>query len=206
MNIFIFIFTFALAYFCFDRLLSPHLTDIYCKKILSDGVAEPNMLPARLISASFPSSQIFTQLSLPIPGREGEEIHIGTVAVNRSGVYIVCQIRGEGIIENPPDKRWTYITNGQSRDFENPFRAHASARELIEYYAKNAGLGYAKCHSLIVCTGQSLTFTYPKSRQMVSAEYLNRKFRKLDKLGRMSAYEVNDICKMLSDINQGADY
>ncbi len=206
MKFILFLCTFIILYLCFERIISPRLTDAHCQRLLSDGSIGAQEIPSRLITATFPDRQVINSLSLPIPGREGEEIHIGTVAVNRSGIYIICRICGDGIIENPPDKpRWNYITNGQSREFDNPFRSHAGARELIEYYAKNAGLGYAKCHSLIIYSGSNLKFTYPKSRQLIPAESLNRRFRMLDKMGKLNRDEVFDICKLLSDINQGAD-
>ncbi len=193
------------SFLIFYNLLFPRFRDAYCARVLSEPHCNADALPSKLIGATFPSSQIFTSLALPIPGREGEEIILGTVAVNRSGVYIICQIRGDGIIENPPNQRWKHMVNGNSREFENPFRAQADARALIEYYAKNAGLGSIKCHSLVIYTNQRLRFTHTMSRQIVHANELNRRFSVLDKLGRLGRGEVNDICRLLSDINQGAE-
>ncbi len=192
-------------FFVFYKMLFPRFCDIYCKNVLAEPCGDTDILPYKLINATFPSSQIFNSLALPIPGREGEEITLGTVAVNRSGIYIICQIRGDGIVENPPNQRWRHLVNGSSREFENPFRAQADARELIEYYAKNAGLGGVRCHSLVVYTSPRVRFTNTMSRQIIYANDLNRRFSVLDSLGRLSRSEVNDICRLLSNISQGAE-
>ncbi len=205
MSFIIFFSAFIGLFFVFYKLFFPRFRNIYCARLLTEPGGSAELLPYKLINATFPGSQIFTSLALPIPGREGEEITLGTVAVNRSGVYIICQIRGDGIIENPPNQRWKHLSNGNSREFENPFRAQADARELIEYYAKNAGLGCAKCHSLVIYTGKNLRFTHTMSRQIIQADDLNRRFSVLDKLGRLSRSEVNDICRLLSNISQGAE-
>ncbi len=205
MNFILFTAVFSGLFFGFYKLLFPRFRDIYCARILAEPHGNEDELPSKLINATFPMSQIFNSLALPIPGREGEEITLGTVAVNRSGIYIICQICGDGIIENPPGQRWKHMVNGSSREFENPFRAQADARELIEYYAKNAGLGCVKCHSLVVYTGKNLKFTHTMSRQMIQANDLNRRFSVLDKLGKLSRSEVNDICRLMSNISQGAE-
>ncbi len=203
MNSFLFLIGFAILFVLFSKLLQPYFTAIYCEKLLSEADASGDRLPARLLSATFPNSQIFNSLSLPIPGREGEEICLGTVAINRSGIYIICQIRGNGIIENPVDRRWKHMINGACSEFENPFRAQSGARELIEYYTKTAGLGFAKCHSLIVYSGQALKFTHNVSRQIIPASELNRRFTATDRIGNMTHSEVRSICKLLKNIDQG---
>lgn len=196
---------FLLLFYLFDRLLSPRFTEAYCRKLLSEPSAFDEELPAKLLYASFPRRQIFRSLSLPIPGKEGEEINLGTVAVNRCGVYILCQIHGSGLIENPPEDKWKHMNGGHCAEFDNPFRTQQDARELIEFYAKNAGLGYVKAHSIIIYTDPSLRFTQSSARSIIGASDLNHRMRSLDKLGRLTYPQVHDICKMLSDINNGAN-
>lgn len=195
---------FLLLFYLFERLLSPHFTGLYCRKLLSDPAALDEELPAKLLYASFPKSHIFRSLSLPIPGKEGEEINLGTVAVNRCGVYILCQIHGSGLIENPPENKWKHMNGGRCVEFDNPFKIQQDARELIEFYAKNAGLGYVKAHSLIIYTDPTLRFTQTSARSIISASDLNHRMRSLDKLGRLTNTQVHNICKTLSDINNGA--
>ncbi len=195
---------FVLLYYLFERLLVPRFTESYCRRLLSDPSAFDEELPAKLLYASFPKSHVFRSLSLPIPGKEGEEINLGTVAVNRCGVYILCQIHGSGLIENPPEAKWKHMNGGSCAEFDNPFKTQQDARELIEFYTKNAGLGYVKAHSLIIYTDPTLRFTQTSARSIINAADLNRRMRNLDKLGHLTNTQVHDVCKTLSDINSGA--
>lgn len=193
---------FILLFYIINRITLQRLSARYTERLLSSTEAN-EALPAQLLYSTMRRSRVFTELSLPIPSKEGEEICIGTVAVNRSGVYIICQIHGDGIIDNPNGQTWKHICDGSCNEFENPFRTQEGARNLIEYYAKNSGLGAVKAHSLLVCTNPSLRFTHTLSRSIVSAESLCRKLSALDRHGRLTYSEVRRICKVLSDINGG---
>ncbi len=195
---------FTVLFYLFNKLLEPRFTESYCRRLLADPSLYDEELPAKLLYASFPKSHIFRSLSLPIPGKEGEEINLGTVAVNRCGVYILCQIHGNGLIENPPDIKWKHMNSGRCTEFDNPFRTQQDARELIEFYAKNAGLGYVKAHSIIIYTDPSLRFTQPSSRSIINAADLNRRMQNIDRLGHLTSAQVHDVCRILSDINSGA--
>lgn len=203
MKLFILITVFTILFLITDRLLLPKLIARYTLRQLSlceDG----ETLPSRLLYATMPKGHVFTDLSLPIPSKDGEEINIGVLAVNRSGVYIICQIHGEGIIENPNDQKWKHIFNGTCNEFENPFRVQEGARNLIEYYAKNSGLSAVKAHSILVYTNPSLRFTNNLSRSVISAENLSRRLAVMDKRGRLTRSEVRQTCRLLSDIGSGA--
>ena len=203
MRILIITSVFILLFIFIDRLLKPRFIARYTLKQLSF-CEDSEMLPARLLYATMPKKHVFTDLSLPIPSKDGEEINIGIVAVNRSGVYIICQIHGEGVIENPNEQKWKHVHNGSCSEFENPFRTQEGARNLIEYYAKNAGLSSVKAHSMLVYTNPSLRFTNTLSRSVVSAEALSNRLSAMDKRGRLTSSEVRRTCRLLSDIGSGA--
>lgn len=186
-----------------DKLIEPRLTRRYCEAVLSDPRNINAELPSKLLKASLPSSRVFRGLSLPIPGRDGEEISIGTAVVNRSGVYIVCQIHGSGVLENPPNDNWKHINRGKCTEFENPFRMQKDARDLIEFYTKNNGFGDVKAHSVVVYTDPSLKFTHQTSRSVMSATELNSRMLTLDRYGKLSTARVREVSKMLTDINNG---
>ena len=194
---------FFIIFLITDRLLLPKLISRYTHRQLSFN-DDAETLPSRLLYATMPKGNVFTDLSLPIPSKDGEEINIGVLAVNRSGVYIICQIHGEGIIENPNEQKWKHTFNGACNEFENPFRLQEGARNLIEYYAKNSGLGAVKAHSILVYTNPSLRFTNNLSRSVISAESLSRKLSLMDKRGRLTRSEVRQTCRLLSDIGSGA--
>ncbi len=202
MKFFISAVLFVLLFYIINRIIEPRLIRQCLQKILLNS-DDSETLPAKLLYVTMGKNRVFTELSLPIPSKDGEEINIGIIAVNRAGVYIICQINGEGLIENPSEQKWKHIFNGNYIEFDNPFRIQEGARNLIEYYAKNSGLGAVKAHSLLVYTNPDLRFTHNLNRSIVSAENLNKKLSAMDKRGKLSHLQVRHMCKILSDINSG---
>ena len=203
MKLILFAILFVAVFLISDKLIEPKLTRRYCEAVLSDPRNINTELPSRLLRATMPSSKVFRSLSLPIPGRDGEEITIGTAVVNRSGVYIVCQIHGSGVLENPPNDKWKHINRGKCTEFENPFRMQKDARDLIEFYTKNNGFGDVRAHSIVLYTDPSLKFTHQTSRSVISATELNSRMLTLDRYGKLSSARVREVCKMLTDIDNG---
>lgn len=203
MKLVLFAVLFLAVFLLADKLIEPRLTRRYCDSVLCDPRNINAELPSKLLKASMPRGRVFRSLSLPIPGRDGEEITIGTAVVNRSGVYIVCQIHGSGVLENPPNDNWKHINRGKCIEFENPFRMQKDARDLIEFYTKNNGFGDVKAHSVVVYTDTALKFTHQTSRSVISATELNSRMLTLDRYGKLSSARVREVCKMLTDINNG---
>lgn len=203
MKFFAFSAVFIILFYIINRITEQKLISRYTFRVLSSS-EDSETLPAQLLYATMKKGQVFTDLSLPIPSKEGGEINIGIVAVNRAGVYIICRIQGEGVIENPNTARWKHIYNGSCSEFENPFRTQEGARNLIEHYTKNAGLSAVKAHSMLVYTNPSLRFTHTLNRSIVSAEGLSRKMSDIDRRGRLTSAEVRQTCRLLSDISSGA--
>ncbi|MBR2473546.1 MAG: NERD domain-containing protein [Clostridia bacterium] len=201
MSVFISIVTFALTFVIAARVLEVLLVKGYCSELLSEPKNFTSSLPSRLSAAVLPKSRIFRSVALPIPGRDGEEIQLGTVIVSRSGIFIVCQINGSGILENSPNGKWKHIYGGKCVEYENPFQLQSDARKLIDYYAECEGLSDIKAHSLIVYTSEALKFTYPKPRGIISAENFPKKLSYFEKRGRLSRQQIKAACAML----RGAD-
>jgi len=195
---------FALLFFLLYKLIEPMVSKKYSSALLSDRRNYNSDLPSKLAWAVLPKKCVFRSLSLPVPGRDGDEINIGTVIVGRSGVFILCQIHGSGLIENSQDRKWCHMQNGKCAEFDNPFTAQRDARALIEYYAKNSGIEDFKAHTLILYTDPTLRFTVPQSRSVIYAGNFPTRLGKMEKFGRLSSTEVRDFCKLLSDIDQGA--
>ena len=156
------------------------------------------------IQKVLPNKNVFRSLSLPIPGRDGDEINIGTLIVSKCGVFILCQIHGSGLIENSQEKRWKHLQNGRSADFDNPFTSQHDARALLEFYAKNHGLDEVKAHTLVLYTDPTLKFTVSQSRSVIYAGNFPSKLSKMEKYGKLSSMQVRSFCKLLTEINQGA--
>lgn len=199
----IFVLIFAALSYVIYIVIMPRLTAEYCKRILENPNNYDNNLVSKLLRASYSGRQIFRSLSLPVPGKDGEEIRVGTVVVNRLGVYIICQIHGGGLVDNAPRQNWNHMTGGKCTEFANPFQSQEEARELISFYAKNYGIGDIKVHSLVIYTNGTLKFTQGQNRSIVNAINLNRKLRTLDKMGRLNMKQVRLLCRMLSDLNEG---
>ena len=195
---------FAALFLLFAKLLEPALSKRYTSAILSSKKNHTSALPARLACAALPKKCVFRSLSLPIPGRDGDEINIGTVIVSRCGVFILCQIHGSGLIENSQEKKWKHLQNGRSAEFDNPFTSQQDARSLLEFYAKSNGLEDVRAHTMILYTDPTLRFTVPQSRSVVYAGNFVSKLNKMEKVGRLSSLQVRSFCKLLTEINQGA--
>ncbi len=195
---------FALLFFLLYKLIEPGISKRYSSSLLSDRRNYNSDLPSKLACAVLPKKCVFRSISLPIPGRDGDEINIGTVIVGRSGVFILCQIHGSGLIENSQEKKWCHMQNGKCAEFDNPFTAQRDARALIEYYAKNNGIEDFKAHTLILYTDPTLKFTVSQSRSIIYAGNFPNRLSKMEKFGRLSGAEVRGFCKLLSDIDQGA--
>jgi hypothetical protein len=187
------------SYTLLSLIIGAHIKKRYCEELLSEPSNFTASLPSRLGLASLPSSRIFRSLSLPIPDKDGEEIHFGTVMVTRAGIFIVCVINGGGILENDPSGKWKHIYGGTCREYENPFRMQQGARELFSYYAEKAGLDGVAAHTVIVYTDPSLRLTHQRPRGLITASELPTLLSRLEKRGRLTLRETRAACAMLKN-------
>ena len=195
---FISILIFAAVFSVSARILEAKLRRGYCARLLSDGSTSAS-LPARLALAVLPRHRVFRSVSLPIPGKDGEEIQLGTVIVSRSGVFILCQINGQGILENSPSGKWKHVHNGKFTEFDNPFTVQSDARTLIEYYAEAGGYPDVKAHSLVIYTNPGLRFTNPKPRGVILAKDFAARLDALEKRGKLTKQQISAVCSILKD-------
>lgn len=181
------------------KILEAPMRRGYCSRLLSESNISSTALPAKLSLAVLPKWRIFRSVSLPIPGKDGQEIQLGTVIVSRSGVFIICQINGAGILENSHSAKWKRIHNGKFTEFDNPFVAQSDARTLIEYYAEAAGYPDIKAHSLVIYTNSALRFTNPKPRGVMYAKDFATRLLSFEKRGRLSTQQIKAACSILKD-------
>ena len=191
---------FPILFFIIFKLIEKPLTASYCERLLKDKKNYGSSLPARLACAIIPSRRIFRSLSLPIPGKDGEEIQLGTVIVTKAGVFILCQINGSGILENPTDSKWKHISSGKFTEFANPFLNQKDARTLIEYYASSYAGDDINAYSIVLYTDPSLKFTHQKPRGIISAKEFPARLSKMEKTGKLSQEQIRAVCKMFSEI------
>ncbi len=171
----------------------------YAKKLLSDGSAYNAALPSKLSLAILPQSRVFRSLTLPIPGKDGQEIQLGTVIVSRSGVFILCQINGAGILENKPSEKWKHICGGKFSEFDNPFNVQADARTLINYYLELEGVTDVKAHTLVLYTNSGLRFTEPKSRSVIYINDFVKRLTAFERKGKLSLKQLKATCTALKE-------
>ena len=192
---------FITAFFLLGKLSERLLQKIYCENILSDNSNYNSSLPGRLAAAVIGRKRVFRQISLPIPGHDGEEIQLGTVIVTGSGVFIVCLLNGNGIVENPADGNWKHISAGKITEFDNPFTVQRDARALLEYYMNVSGFQNIKAYTLVVYTGNALRFSYQKPRGVMTASEFTEKLTQMNKKRQLSASEIKGVCRVLSDVS-----
>ena len=185
-------------------LISPWITEKYCdRKIAESSEDSPELIPS-LLKAILPNRCVFTDISLPIPGRDGEEIGYGAVAVCRGGIFIISRICGEGLIENPPGaERWKLMNRGSVKEFPNPFKQQESPRQLLSFYANAAGEKNVRVHTLIVYTDEGLRFSNPPSKGVLHVSQLHKRIRLLSAKGALSSKGVRAIAALISEANDG---
>ena len=189
-----------ITFYILYRIITLLLTGKYCQALIADKARFSASLPARLCAAIIPKSRIFRSVSLPIPGKDGQEIQLGTVIVSRAGIFIICQINGAGILENPSNGKWKHISSGKFTEFENPFTNQADARALLEYYCGLYVGQPVSAYSLVIYTEPSLKFTYQKPRGVICINDFPSRLAKMEKSRRLSAEQIRAACKMLSQI------
>ena len=185
-------------------ILAPWLTEKYCLRRINEASPDsPTLIPS-ILKAFLPRKHIFTDISLPIPGRDGEEISYGTVAVCRAGIFIVSRICGDGLIENPPGaSKWRLISRGSVTEFPNPFKDQEAPRKLLTLYADAAGAKNTRIHTMIVYTNSELRFSCPPPKGVVHVSRLYGKMRRLSSRGTLSSKDARAIAKLISDVNSG---
>lgn len=186
------------------RILTPAVTELYIKRRLTSRADGERPKLSDILRAFMPRSRVFSGISLPIPGKYGEEIAYGTVAVNRAGIFILCRICGDGLLENPPrSDRWKLMSCGSVTEFPNPFRELDAPRRLLAYYANAAGVSDVKVHTLLVYTDPMLRFSSPPPKGIISADVLYKRLRGISKRGSLSTKNINAISSMLREVNEG---
>jgi hypothetical protein len=147
---------------------------------------------------------VISSLSLPIPGREGEEVAYGTVAVSRAGIFIISRICGDGRIDNPPHEgKWRFYSHGYVKEVSNPFREQDAPRRLLAAYAAAAGVSDVKVHTWIVYTDPALKFSHPTPKGVMHLSETYRRMRRLSVKGRLSWKNIRAIMAVLKDANEG---
>jgi len=186
------------------RVISPFLTGKYLEGLIANEPQDSPALIPKALRAFMPRRCVLTSLSLPIPGRAGEEIAYGTVAVSRAGIFIVSRICGSGLIENPPaEERWRFMSHGRVKEFPNPFREQADPRRLLALYAAAVGVENVKVHTLVVYTDGTLRFSHPPSKGTVHISQIYKRMKKLSSKGRLSYKSVRAIANALNDADGG---
>lgn len=189
----------ALAY---RYIISPVLTEKYLFALLAEEPSDSPVLLPRILRAFMPRRQVLTSLSLPIPGREGEEIAYGTVAVNRGGIFIISRICGSGLIENPPtENRWRFLSGGTVKEFPNPFKEQDAPRRLLAAYAGAAGVKDVRVRTLVVYTDPALRFSSPPSKGIMHVSETYKRMRRLSAKGKLSYRSIRAITSALRDAN-----
>lgn len=185
-------------------LISPRLTERYCSRKIAETPEDSAELIPKLLKAFLPGRCVFTDISLPIPGRDGEEIGYGTVAVCRGGIFIISKICGEGFIENPPGaEKWKFMNSGSVKEFPNPFKQQESPRQLLSFYASAAGENNVRIHTLIVYTDKRLRFSNPPSKGIIHVSQLYKRIQMMSARGKLTGKGVRAIAKLINDANDG---
>ena len=197
MSILISVAVFIAVYFVSAKPLETFFATKYTDYLLSNPSSYNSLLPARLSLAALPRNRIFTNLALPIPGKDGEEIQLGTVIVSRSGIFIICLLNGAGILDNSTAQKWKRLDGGRVTEFDNPFIFQKDARTLLEYYVQAANISPVKAHTIVLYTNDSLRFTQHKSRGVIFAGDYHRKLSSFEKNGRLSSAQIKNICSAL---------
>jgi hypothetical protein len=191
----IFISVFIISSYILEKIF----TAKYVNSLLLPTAVPDSNLPAQLSLAVLSKGRIFRNVSLPIPNRDGEEIQIGTAVVTKSGIFILCQICGGGILENPSTAKWKKIEKGKFTEFDNPFHLQKDARTLIDYYAEANGLSGVKSHTTVIYTNENLRFTHQKPRGVLYTRDFIKRLAYLEKNGKLSAIQVKSACQMLKN-------
>ena len=185
-------------------LISPVLTKRYLAALCDEMPADHPTLIPKMLRSFMSRNRVLTSLSLPIPGRDGEEIAYGTVAVNRAGIFIISRICGSGLIENPPKAdRWRFLSCGSVREFPNPFKEQDNPRRLLAMYASAAGVKDVKVHTLVVYTDPSLRFSVPPSKGVMHISEMYKKMKRISAKGNLDYKSIRAITSALNDANDG---
>ena len=185
-------------------VISPVVTERYLAALISEERADSPELIPKVLWAFMPRRRVLTSISLPVPGRDGEEIAYGTVAVTRAGIFIVSRICGNGLIENPPrEEKWRFLSCGSVKEFPNPFKEQDNPRRLLAMYAGAAGVKDVKVHTIVVYTDRALRFSVPPSKGMMHVSEVYKKMRRIASKGDLDYRSIRAITKALKDANDG---
>ena len=193
----------VLTAFFYRFLISPIVTEKYIREMLAvEGTDAPCAIP-NILRAFVPKKNIFTSLSLPIPGKEGEEILYGTVVVTGAGIFIISRICGSGLIENPQsDVKWRFLSQGNVSEFLNPFKEQSAPRKLLSYYAESVGVKDVRVRTLVVYTDENLRFSEPITKGIIHISELYRRMKKLSSRGKLSWKSIRAISAVLAEAGE----
>ena len=185
-------------------VISPIVTEKYILALLSEEPSDSPTLVPKVFKAFMPRRQVLTSISLPIPGRAGEEVAYGTVAVNRAGIFIISRICGSGVIENPPrGEKWRFVSGGNIKEFPNPFKAQESPRRLLSAYSATVGARDVPVHTLLVYTDPALKFSAPPPKGIMHISEAYRRMRRISAKGKLDRKTVRRVISALRDANDG---
>lgn len=191
----------ALAY---RYVISPIVTERYLFSLLSEEPADSPELVPKVFRGFLPRRSVISSLSLPIPGREGEEVAYGTVAVSRAGIFIISRIYGDGRIDNSPHEgKWRFYSHGYVKEVTNPFREQEAPRRLLAAYAAAAGVADVKVHTWIVYTDPMLKFSHPTPKGIMHISESYKRMRRMSAKGGLSRKNIRAIRAVLKDANDG---
>ena len=204
MSFFIIAFVLLSAAAAYRYVISPFITKKYLSALLDEERFDSPSLIPKVLRSFMPQRSVFSSISLPVPGRDGEEIAYGTVAVNRAGIFIISRICGSGLVENPMrDERWRFLSCGSVKEFPNPFKEQENPRRLLALYAGAAGIKEVKVRTLVVYTDPTLRFSVPPSKGIMHVSEMYGRMKRLSHKGELDHKSIRAIVAAINDANDG---
>ena len=86
-------------------------------------------------------------------------VNVELVFVNKGGVFVIKQVRGEGYVEIRPGGVWTRTLNDRSVSFPDPQKANESAHDAIYQLLQEEHITNVPVHNIVLFTGRKVKFS-----------------------------------------------
>lgn len=121
---------------------------------------------------------------------------IGTVFVNRGGIFVIETVYGSGFIEVEEGGKWSRFINDKQYAFDDPLKVNSKRAKAMKDFLKSQDVDNIPVHNVVVFTGKRIDFS-KKINGLVTAPELPGYLTDANMDRYLNRLEIRKVVKLI---------
>jgi len=169
---------------------------IIAGKILENGRGKKNFA-YNYLSVRFSRINTMKDVRLPVDTAKGKIMaEVGTVYVNRGGIFVINTVRGSGYVENYYNGVWCRTMNDVQYRFNDPFVENLPRVKAMKVFLRGERISNIPIHNIVLFTGEKIKFARHMNG-LITADELTAFMKDLNKDRFLTKSEIKMVVKTI---------